>query len=439
VTLPALSAPRLAGAAGAAPAREVPPPARQQAAGGAPVGLPRLLQAGVGPSYPAHLERFGPLPVAGPNLVGAVTASGLRGRGGARFPTGRKMAAVATRRGPAVLVANGTEGEPLSNKDRALMTANPHLVLDGLWAAATAIGANRMILAIEEARADSAAAVRRALEERRHHPDVDLVLTPGRYVTGQETALVRFIEDGDARPRFGSRPYERGVGGRPTLVANVETLAHVGLIARFGGEWFRSVGPDDEPGSALVTVAGGVRLPGVYEIPVGYPLGDLLRQVEAEPVQAVLIGGYYGAWLDADQAAMARLSTSGLAPLGASPGSGVIVALPADACAWSEVTAVAGWYAAHSSGQCGPCRFGLADIARAFLALTGGDPGAEAAARRWAAMVRGRGACRFPDGAARFVESALDALEVEVSDHARGRCRRRHAGYLPVPPPRPSP
>jgi NADH:ubiquinone oxidoreductase subunit F (NADH-binding) len=345
------------------------------------------------------------------------------------------MAAVMSRRRPAVLVANGTEGEPLSDKDRTLLTHNPHLVLDGMTAAAAAIGATRIILAIEAARVDTAAAVRRALAERRHHPDVELALTPSRYVAGQETALVRWIEDGEARPRFGGRPHERGVGGRPTLVDNVETLAHVGLIARFGAEWFRSLGQEDEPGSTLVTVAGGVRRPGVYEIPVGYPLGDLLRHAEAEPAQAVLVGGYYGAWIAADQAVAAPLSSSGLAPLGAAPGSGVIVAIPADACAWSEVTTVAGWYAAHSAGQCGPCRFGLADIARAILALAAGDPAAEAAARRWTEMVRGRGACRFPDGAAGFITSALDVLQAEVSDHARASCRRRPGGYLPAPPP----
>jgi NADH:ubiquinone oxidoreductase subunit F (NADH-binding) len=345
------------------------------------------------------------------------------------------MAAVTSRRRPAVLVANGTEGEPLSDKDRTLLTHNPHLVLDGMTAAAAAIGATRIILALEEVRADTTAAVRQALAERRHHPDVELALTPSRYVAGQETALVRWIEAGDARPRFGGRPFERGVGGRPTLVDNVETLAHVGLIARFGAEWFRTLGPEDEPGSTLVTVAGGVRRPGVYEIPVGYPLSELLRHAEAEPAQAVLVGGYYGAWIGAREAASARLSSSGLAPLGASPGSGVIVAIPADACAWSEVTAVAGWYAAHSAGQCGPCRFGLADIARALRAMASGDPGAEAAARRWTEMVRGRGACRFPDGAAAFVTTALDVLQAEVSDHARRSCRRRLGGYLPAPAP----
>jgi NADH:ubiquinone oxidoreductase subunit F (NADH-binding) len=345
------------------------------------------------------------------------------------------MMAVAAGRGPAVLVANGTEGEPLSGKDRALLTGNPHLVLDGMVAAAAAIGATRMVLAVEGARPETMAAVRRALAERTTRPEVELCSTPSRYVAGQETALVRWIDGGEARPVFKGRPFEEGVAGRPTLVDNVETLAHIGLIARFGADWFRALGPDEEPGTTLVTVAGGVRRPGVYEIPVGYPLAQLLSHVAAEPAQAFLIGGYFGAWVPAGQADRVHLSSESLAQVGASPGAGVIVAVPVDACAWAEVAAVADWYSAHSAGQCGPCLFGLYDIARAVRGVGDGDPGAEAAARRWTQMVRGRGACHFPDGAATFVESALSALATEVADHGGGRCRRRRAGYLPTPPP----
>jgi NADH:ubiquinone oxidoreductase subunit F (NADH-binding) len=397
--------------------------------------LPRLLPGRRDPSYAAHWERLGPLPALGRDLIDEVLASGLRGRGGARFPTGRKMAAVADRRGPAVLVANGTEGEPLSAKDRGLLVGNPHLVLDGITAAAAAVGANRILLAVERARPDTAAAVRHAIAERPSGPPIEVVQTPSRYVAGQETALVRWIDGGDAKPVFGSKPFQRGVGGRPTLVDNVETLAHIGLIARFGADWFRLLGPDDEPGSTLVTVSGAVRRPGVYEIPIGYPVEALLEQVEAAPAQALLVGGYFGAWVGADDLAGLRLSSSGLSAVGASPGSGVIVVVPQDACALAEVATVAAWYASHSAGQCGPCLFGLTDIARAVRGVLAGDADGEGAARRWTAMVRGRGACHFPDGAATFVDSALDALAAEVVDHRLGRCQRRTGGYLPAPAP----
>jgi NADH:ubiquinone oxidoreductase subunit F (NADH-binding) len=400
-----------------------------------PVEIDRLLPRNGGRSYRDHLARLGPLPPANGSLVAEVLASGLRGRGGARFPTGRKMAAVADRPGPAVVVANGTEGEPLSAKDRVLLTHHPHLVLDGIAAAAASLGADRALIAVDRAHPDTAAALGVATAERSDDVMVEVVQTPSRYVAGQETALVSWINGGEARPKFGHRPYQAGVGKRPTLVDNVETLAHVGLIARFGADWFRLVGPADEPGSMLVTVTGGVDRAGVYEVPVGVSLGILLDHVGAGLPRALLIGGYFGTWVGRERLADLELSTEGLAPLGGRPGCGVIVVIPDDACALSEVATVAGWYAAHSAGQCGPCVFGLGDIAQAVRGILEGDPEAETAARRWTGMVRGRGACQFPDGAAGFVATALDALAAEVAEHRLGRCRRPLRGYLPAPAP----
>jgi NADH:ubiquinone oxidoreductase subunit F (NADH-binding) len=346
------------------------------------------------------------------------------------------MAAVASRRGPAIVVANGTEGEPLSDKDRALLICNPHLVLDGVVAAASAIGATRAVIAIERGRAATVAAVKEAMAERpRMGPPLEVVQTPNRYVAGQETALVRWINGGDARPVFGSRPYEKGVDGRPTLVDNVETLAHIGLIARFGASWFRRFGTADEPGTFLVTVTGGVARPGVYELPVGAPLTGLLGQAGAHPLQALLLGGYFGTWAAGDEIADVTLSAAGLAPIGARLGCGVVVAIPHDVCAWAEVATVAKWYAAHSAGQCGPCLFGLADIAGAVNRILDGDPEAEATAGRWADMVKGRGACQFPDGAAGFVSSAVRVFRQEIADHRLGRCHRPYGGHLPAPGP----
>jgi len=402
----------------------------------APAGPARLLPLSGGPSYREHLDRVGPLLAAGPGLTQAVRDSGLRGRGGAGFPTGRKLAAVAGGRGRPVVIANGTEGEPLSAKDRVLLTRNPHLVLDGLDAAASALGADRAIIAVERARTDTLAAVRRAIAERpAGRLPIEMVGTPSRYIAGQETALVRWVNGGEARPVFGSRVYEQGVGGRPTLVDNVETLANVGLIARFGPDWFRLVGSPEEPGTVIVTVTGGVDRPGVYEVPVGASLTGLLGHVGAHPVQAVLFGGYFGTWVGGQDIAEVPVSSAGLATIGGRLGCGVIVVIPDDACALAELATVTGWYSAHSAGQCGPCVFGLGDIARAVDGVLAGDPNAEAAARRWTAMVRGRGACQFPDGAASFVDSGLDALSAEVAEHRGQRCDRPHRGYLPAPAP----
>jgi NADH:ubiquinone oxidoreductase subunit F (NADH-binding) len=393
--------------------------------------LPRLLTPTAGPDR----ARPEPAPRTGPELIAAVEAAGLRGRGGAAFPTGAKMRAVAAGTGAKVVVANGTEGEPLSDMDRVLLVTNPHAVLDGLAAAVAAVGAGRAILCVARGQAGLVDGLRRALAQRRDEVAVELAQSPDRYVTGQESALMAWLNGGDARPIFGPRPSERGVGGRPTLVDNVETLAHVGLIARRGPAWFRRLGLAEEPGSALVTVSGGVRDPGVYEIPIGYPLADLLRHVGTETIGAVLLGGYFGCWIDPGRVGTATLSNAGLAPLGARLGCGVISVVPERSCGLAEVAAVADWYAANSSGQCGACLFGLADIARAVRGLVTGEPGAEAAARRWTAMVRGRGACGLPDGAAMFVESALASLPAEIDAHRRGGCGRAYGRLLPVPPP----
>jgi NADH:ubiquinone oxidoreductase subunit F (NADH-binding) len=396
-------------------------------------GLPRLLPVGGDPTLAAHVARLGPLPPAHRGLITAVAESGLRGRGGAAFPTGTKLAAVAAGTGPRIVVANGTEGEPLSTKDRAVLSANPHLVLDGIASAVGAVGATRAVLCVKRGQPGLRTGLARALAERQDPVPVEVLETPDPYVAGQETALIHWMNGGDARPVFGPRPAQRGVDGHPTLVDNVETLAQIGLIARFGPDWFRRLGTPAEPGSALVTVSGAVDRPGVYEIPLGHPLPELLDQLGTGPCEALLLGGYFGRWMAPESIGSASLSDAGLATAGTRFGCGVIVVLPTDRCALAEVATVADWYAANSAGQCGACRFGLADIARAVGGLVAGHPDAEAAARRWTAMVRGRGACQFPDGAAGFVDSALDVLGPEIAAHQRGGCGRPAGHVLPAP------
>ena len=217
-----------------------------------------------------HHRRYVPLPLAAfagrggsARLIGLVERSGLRGRGGGGFPTARKLAAVAAGRGPRTVVANGCEGDPAGAKDRVLMELAPHLVIDGILLAAHAVGATDAVLCVHE---DSSAipVLAAALRERgATRTAIRIVEVPRRYVASEETALVGFLDGGGARPRGRiPRPTERGVRGRPTLVDNVETLAHLALIARHGDAWFRAAGTDDSPGTTLVTVGGAVNDPG---------------------------------------------------------------------------------------------------------------------------------------------------------------------------------
>jgi NADH:ubiquinone oxidoreductase subunit F (NADH-binding) len=394
-----------------------------------------------------HQQLHGSLPTgrSGGQLISLVERSGLRGRGGAAFPVGRKLAAVASRPGAKFVAINGVEGEPASNKDRALLRQAPHLVLDGAAVAASAVGATKVYVAFSELDQSSGESLATAVDERdglrdELEPQFVLIEAPERFIGGQDTALVNLLSGGPGLPTFGARPHERGVSGRPTLVQNAETLAHLALIARHGAEWFRKLGTDEDPGSALITLSGSVEAAGVYEIEHGQPLASVLDQARAtEPLRAVLIGGYFGSWVRSTAARTARLAPGTLREHGASLGAGVIVALGESACPVAEVARVARWFSEQSAGQCGPCVNGLGAIAAAFGAVATGAAASADLGRleRWTRELVGRGACRHPDGAARFMRSAFDVFGEEIEDHARhGSCERcDQAPLLPLPAP----
>jgi NADH:ubiquinone oxidoreductase subunit F (NADH-binding) len=406
--------------------------------------LPRLLACartdGSPVSLDEHLAVYGPPPVRhGARLIDLVEASGLTGRGGAGFPTATKLRAVAAQRGRKFVVVNGTEGEPLSRKDKALLGWVPHLVLDGAALAASAIGVEDVIVAVGQSAMHERAALARALEERtRSGLDsvrFQIAAAPDGFVVGEETALISWLSGGAAKPTFvPPRPFERGLHGRPTLVQNVETLAHLALLARYGPEWFRELGTDAEPGSALVTLSGAVARPGVYEVELGMRVRDLVAWAgeATEPVGAYLVGGYFGSWVASPDAERAALLASALAPLGASLGARTIFVLPARVCGIVETARLTRYLADESAGQCGPCVHGLAAIADGFEQLARAEPADVPQIARWLEQVRGRGACRHPDGAVRLAASALDVFAAEVELHATGRCRGDGRLLLPT-------
>lgn len=374
----------------------------------------RLL-AGNGPSLAEHVATHGELRLAGRQpLLDEADRSGLLGRGGAGFPLARKLRTVAAGSRPVVL-GNGCEGEPASAKDTVLLTRHPHLVLDGLQAAAHAVGAQQAHLALH-AGSPALPLVRKALGERSDPVRVVVHETPVRYVASEESALVNHVDTGSALPRFTPpRPFEQGIGKRPTLVSNVETLAHLALVARHGGEWFRSVGDPEEPGTMLVTVGGQV-----VEVPTGTRLADLLA---LDGLRAVLVGGYFGTWVSAAQAHDLVLTHRDLQAAGGALGAGIVVGLPQDRCGLAETARVASYLAEQSAGQCGPCLNGLPAIAGALRALAHGpwDDRTTGHLDRWLAVVPGRGACRHPDGAVRLVRSALAVFAEDVAEHRAGR------------------
>ena len=404
-------------------------------------GLPRLLPAAP-EDLRGHLARYGATPYRGRTgvLIGDIEASGLTGRGGAAFPVYRKMAIVArSRAGRKVIVANGSESEPASRKDELLLRLAPNLVLDGLQLAAEAVGATEAHLYLHYGPTPE---ILRALAERASRGldgiGVTITQAPPRFLAGQETALVNRLGGGPALPTFQPpRVSERGLGGAPTLVQNVETLAHLALIARYGPRWFRAAGTDTEPGSMLTTVYWPDGKCRVIEAEIGAPLRTLLSSgAETIGVQAWLVGGYHGTWLPMPQAAGLTLANDTLKRFEASVGAGVLVALPADRCGLTEAARVTGYLAAESAGQCGPCLNGLPRIAAGLAELAG--PGhrrqTRADVERWAGLVTGRGACNHPDGTVRFVRSALTVFSSEISLHARGQCSATNRKpFLPLP------
>jgi NADH:ubiquinone oxidoreductase subunit F (NADH-binding) len=398
--------------------------------------LPRLL-AGI-PAHGAlglseHLALHGPAPSyprprrrgSGPALIELIERSGLRGQGGAGFPTGVKLRAVAEQRGRAIVVVNAVEGEPASLKDRTLMQALPHLVLDGAQLAAQAVGAQEVIVCVDEFAVASGEHAARAISERQrthqrrsgqggHSPglgrrelggrdldersldgwglserdldgrdalpldaaDMRLATVPSHYVAGQETALVSYLNGGRALPAF-TPPmvFQHGVRRRPTFVCNAETFAHLALIARYGPDWFRQLGTPSQPGSSLVTLSGAIAHPGVYEIEYGSTLASLLDAAGGAlgKPRAVLIGGYGGSWIDGRLASRIVLSDEHLATAhSASLGAGVICVLSPAACPVAEVARLTRWMATQSAGQCGPCVYGLDAIARELEAIAAG-------------------------------------------------------------------
>ena len=256
-------------------------------------------------------------------------------------------------------------------------------------------------------------------------------------MAGQASAVVRWVQRGVPAPTATPpRLAQRGLRGAPTLVQNVETLAHLALIARYGAAWFRSAGTSAEPGTMLVTMLGAVREPGVLEVGIGTPVGQVLELAggASAPPQALLLGGYFGAWVDAAEASGLPFSSAGLADLGAGPGAGLIAVLPAGACGLDR----------DRPGGALPGR----RVRRAVRSVpvrpardrrSGGEGsqtghGADPRLlRRWLGQVEGRGGCAHPDGAVRLVRSALRTFGAELERHAAGRCSGGLACVLPVP------
>ncbi|TVS89114.1 NADH-ubiquinone oxidoreductase-F iron-sulfur binding region domain-containing protein [Mycobacterium helveticum] len=368
--------------------------------------------------------------VAPDALFDDVERGGLQGRGGAAFPLAVKVRAVRDNgragRG-AVVVANGEEGEPASIKDRWLLRHRPHLVLDGLRLAAAMVGTHRAHVYVSDPA--SARSVETALTELEPGAlgdiTVELWTVDPTYIAGEETALTRFINGGPAKPTDKPpRPFEAGVGGRPTLVSNVETLANLPYLQRHGSAGFRSLGTSLSPGTFLATLTGGGRQSGLYEIPHGLPFTELLalHGISADRVRGALLGGYFAGLLNRGVLDV-TLDHETLRGLGSGLGCGAIAVITDD-CPVAVAASVLAYFDRENAGQCGSCFNGTAAMAAVTGALRDGAATAGDLARlqRWSVTLRGRGACATLDAATNVAASLLDQFAAEVARHLDNAC-----------------
>ncbi len=391
---------------------------------------PRPLLAAAAADLADHVRRNGPLPWQGHGgrLIGVLERAGLTGRGGAGFPTWRKLAAVLTGDRP-VVIGNGAEGEPASGKDRTLLLRAPHLVLDGLQLAAEAVGAADCYLYVQRQLVEP---VRRALAERAGQDrfPVKVVAAPDTFVAGEESAVVSADRRAAAAlPKDKAvMVVESGLRGRPTLVQNVETLAQVALIARHG--------PDRVPAGGHAGRAGLV--PGHDQrrgalagrgarCPTGFALGE-----RARPGRRGRPRRWAGCWSAGITARGCRSRTRGACrcrgpgwrPTARRREPASCTRCRRARCGLAETARIAGYLADQSARQCGPCLNGLPAMAHTLRGLADGerDPLLPARIDRLAALVTGRGACHHPDGTARLVRSALRVFSDEIGLHLAGHC-----------------
>jgi NADH-quinone oxidoreductase subunit F len=326
------------------------------------------------------------------DIIREITCSGLRGRGGAGFATGRKWAlARQAAGGEKYLICNADEGDPGAYMDRTLLESNPHQILEGMAVCAHAVGARRGIVYVRAEYPLAVGIMTRAIRQARDLGvlgrgilgsgldfDIEVFQGSGAFVCGEETALIRSIEGYRGMPRHRPPyPVSQGLNGQPTVVNNVKTLATVAPILQHGAEWFRAIGTAASPGTAVFSVVGSVVHPGLVEIPMGTPLRTLIFEIcggipRKKAFKAVQIGGPSGGYLSE-----AHLDTpidfDSLAGAGAMMGSGGMVVMDEDACLVDVSRFFLDFTQKESCGKCTFCRIGTRHLLSILQRLTTGE------------------------------------------------------------------
>jgi NADH-quinone oxidoreductase subunit F len=373
-----------------------------------------------------------------------VKKSGLRGRGGAGFPTGLKWSFIPKdAQGPRYLVCNADEGEPGTFKDRELMLKNPHALIEGMAIAAFAIGANAGYIYIRGEFAAEAELLEREIFAARGKGFIGRNILgsgfsfelyvhrgAGAYICGEETALLESLEGFKGQPRLKPPfPAVKGLFGAPTVINNVETLAAVPAIIEKGGAWYASIGTPKSSGTKLFCVSGPVNKPGVYELPLGVTFKELLEKhcgglKEGLKLKAVIPGGSSTPVLTAAEAMTAALDYESLAAAGSMLGSGAVIVIPEGQCMVKLLQVLARFYHHESCGQCTPCREGCGWIEKILNRLEEGRGTARDIDTLYTAAegMMGRTICPLADAMAMPAMSFVEKFREEFEAHAAGRC-----------------
>jgi NADH-quinone oxidoreductase subunit F len=376
-------------------------------------------------------------------IIEEIKRSGLRGRGGAGFPTGQKWESVA-RSDPGVTkyaVCNAAEGEPGTFKDRWLMRRNPYQVVEGLAIASFAVGAQNAYLALKKSFKPEVDAIRRAIDEMSRAGllgafQIDVHEGPDEYLFGEEKGLMEVLEGNLPMPRI-LPPFQEGLfatagSPNPTLVNNVETLANVPPIMRFGADWFRGFGTEGSPGTMLFTISGDVSVPGVYELPLGAPLRTLVFDVAGGPpqsraVKAIFPGASAGV-LTAEHMDI-PLDFDEMKNAGSGLGSAGFIVFDESACMVRALLDYSRFLWIESCAQCPACKQGTGDITSALDRIERGE-GTDldlATAVERTTTVTGGQRCALPSGEAALVSSCITAFEPEFRAHLGRECPRPRA------------
>lgn len=378
------------------------------------------------------------------SVIQEINESGLRGRGGAGFPTGKKW--LFTREcaeQPHYVVLNGGEDEPGSKKDRLLMENLPHLVIEGLILASYAVGATTAYLYINQEYKAANDSMAKALSEARaagywgnkifgsgYSLDILFVAAPPTYVAGEDSAAAEVIEGKKPLPRQKPPfPATAGLFGKPTAVNNVETLANIPPIIAKGAKWYRTFGTPESPGTMIFSLNDEVNRPGIYELPFGSPLRFLIEECGGgvkggKAIKAILPGGPSSAFLPPDKIDT-PLDHNSVRAAGSSIGCGVVRIITEGTCIVEEVLRIAEFFAAESCGQCPACRMEtniLAAILKKVQQGQGGQPLLEQFGKV-ISFNKGKGFCNLINMPGPPIESALKLFRSDFDFHlANGRC-----------------